>query len=88
MDKSKTLQKFEQAIHPIDRFLQKFLSPAAPYVVEFAGTFFLILVITTVSGMPVPAGTLTSTSLLAPLAIGFTLMVGIFAGGKYKISSV
>ena len=77
MEKSKALQNFERAIHPVDRILQKFFSPAAPYLVEFTGTFFLIFVITML-GSETP----TQTSLLlAPLAIGFTLMVAIFAGG-------
>ena len=42
------------------------------YIVEFIGTFFLVLVI----GLTVSAG-----SDFAPLAIGSTLMVMIFAGG-------
>jgi len=74
MEKSKALQQFERAIHPVDRILQKFFSPAAPYIVEFTGTFFLILVITVIGGQE-------TNILLAPLAIGFTLMVAIFAGG-------
>ena len=81
MEKSKVLQNFERAIHPVDKILQKFFSPTAPYLVEFTGTFFLIFVITML-GSEKPT---ISSSLLAPLAIGFTLMVAIFAGGFFLI---
>lgn len=47
------------------------------YVVEFIGTFFLVLTIGCVVLPKVPAGNAS----LAPLAIGAMLMVMIFAGG-------
>lgn len=44
------------------------------YIVEFIGTFFLVLVIGC-------SATLSSTSFINAIAIGFTLMVMVYAGG-------
>lgn len=77
MEKSRALQEFEKAMGPVDRVLHRFISPTAPFIVEFAGTFFLVLVITMTGALNLNA----TSVLLAPLAIGFTLMVAIFTGG-------
>lgn len=51
------------------------------YGVEFVGTFFLVLVVG-LSVVPAVAGMNAPTAdHMAPLAIGFTLMVMVYAGG-------
>lgn len=46
----------------------------AKYLVEFIGTFFLVFVVATVTF-------LTGNDMFAPIMIGFTLMVMVYAGG-------
>jgi glycerol uptake facilitator-like aquaporin len=64
--------------HVIDDMLHR-MSPIAPFMVEFLGTFFLCFTITTLGGQSENA--VGVQVLLGPLAIGFSLMVAIFMGG-------
>ena len=52
--------------------------PIAKYVVEFIGTFFLVFTV----GMTVKSP--DAATLLAPLAIGSSLMIMVYAGGHFS----
>lgn len=51
------------------------------YLVEFIGTFFLVLVIGLTVVAPAEGMSAPAADHMAPLAIGFTLMVMVYAGG-------
>ena len=52
--------------------------PIAKYIVEFIGTFFLVFTV----GMTVKSP--DAATLLAPLAIGSSLMIMVYAGGHFS----
>lgn len=51
------------------------------YLVEFIGTFFLVLVIGLTVAAPAEGMSAPAADHMAPLAIGITLMVMVYAGG-------